>query len=385
MFCQCRLEIVIRTRKCWPLPPFATTNFWHCLVSQMSNVPHKIFLLGATGYLGGTFLDALLKHPNAAQFDITAYIRSEEKAKQVEALGLGVKVVTGGLDVVEDGASRPTIIFNFASCDDLPLTEAVLAGTKKAFNSTKVPPVIIHTSGAAMIGDNALGQYASDKVYDDADEATLDALPITAPHRHVDIPLAAAHNEGYVRVYVVAPPFIYGLATGVLVDAGIQNPVPLGFYFVSNYAVLRGTFGLVGPNKNICSLIEVHDLARFFVTLFNAVLDGKQIAGGKAYYTTVDGEVVSRDYQIKLAEVLHELGYLKTAEITEYTAEELAKWPFLSAFAVNFRMSDSRGRSLGWKPTHTSPRDFFASIRETAQVMVNQGDKFGGKWVRVSN
>ena len=41
-----------------------------------------------------------------------------------------------------------------------------------------------------------MGQYASDKVVDDADEATLDAIPITAIHRNVDIPLASAHNEG---------------------------------------------------------------------------------------------------------------------------------------------------------------------------------------------
>lgn len=40
-----------------------------------------------------------------------------------------------------------------------------------------------------------MGQ-ASDKVYDDADEATLDALPVTQMHRNVDIPLAAAHKEG---------------------------------------------------------------------------------------------------------------------------------------------------------------------------------------------
>ncbi|KAH8094660.1 hypothetical protein BXZ70DRAFT_1033990 [Cristinia sonorae] len=351
----------------------------------MSNVPHKIFLLGATGYLGGTFLDALLKHPNVAQFDITVYIRSEEKAKQVEALGLGVKVVTGGLDDVEDGSSRSTIIINFASSDDLPLTEAILVGAKRAFASTNVPPIIIHASGAAIFGDAAHGQYASDKIYDDADDATLDALPATAIHRNVDIPLAAAHDEGYVKAYVAAPPLFYGLATGVLVDAGIQNPVPLGVSLVCDYAVARGgVFGLVGPNKNISTLVEIHDLTKFFITLFDAVLDGKQIAGGKAYYSAVDGEVVTRDYMIKIAEALHEFGYLKTKQTTEYTQEEIAKWPILNHFGMNFRISDSRGRSLGWSPTHTSPQDFLNSIRESVWVLVNQGEKFGylgGTWL----
>ena len=47
----------------------------------------------------------------------------------------------------------------------------------------------------AFIGDMAMGEHAG-KVIDDTDEKTLDAFPATAYHRHIDIPLAAAHNEG---------------------------------------------------------------------------------------------------------------------------------------------------------------------------------------------
>lgn len=42
----------------------------------------------------------------------------------------------------------------------------------------------------------AMGKFATDKVYDDLDEKTLDALPVTALHRNVDIPLAEAHKQG---------------------------------------------------------------------------------------------------------------------------------------------------------------------------------------------
>jgi len=218
-----------------------------------------------------------------------------------------------------------------------------------------------------------MGEYASDKVYDDADEATLDALPITSPHRKVDIPLAAAHKEGYVRTYVIAPPLIYGTASGRLVDSGVQNPVPSVILVTAQIAVERGTFGLVGPAKNLRSTIEIHDLARLYITLFDAVSGpgGREIPGGNAYYGSTDGYVVARDYLTKIAKTLHEFGLIKTAEITQYTQKEMKKWPILPAFGINARMTDSRSRSLGWKPVHNSA-DFLSSIREGVELMVSQ-------------
>jgi len=328
----------------------------------------KILLLGATGYIGGTVLDALLKHPKAAQFDITAYIRSEEKAQKVRALGL--KAFSGNLTVVEDAASQSEIIFNCASADDLPLTQALLSGAKKAFASTKVPPIIIHTAGAAMVADYAMGEYASEKIYDDADEA-LRALPLTAIHRNVDIPLADAHKEGYVRTYIIAPPLVYGLASGKLVDAGVQNPVPTTISVISQFGIARGSFAVVGPGKNIWSTVELHDVVRFYIILFDAVTGGKDIPGGDAYYMTVDGDIVVGDCLRQVAKYLHEFGFLPSDEATPVTQEELAKIPLLAAFGINARVTDSRGRLLGWKPTH-GQGDFYKSLKETVEVFAKQ-------------
>ena len=46
-----------------------------------------------TGYIGGSVLARLLKHPNAQSFEITALVRSEDKAKKLESHG--VKTVIG--------------------------------------------------------------------------------------------------------------------------------------------------------------------------------------------------------------------------------------------------------------------------------------------------
>ncbi|TCD67492.1 hypothetical protein EIP91_012353 [Steccherinum ochraceum] len=348
----------------------------------------KILFLGATGwsllwvagYVGGTVLDGILSHPKASQFEITTYIRSADKGKKVEALGLGLKAVSGGFDAVEEAAAKADIIFNCASSDDVKLNEAVLRGAKKAFATTKVPVKIIHTSGSAIVADMAMGQFGIEKAVDDADEATLNALPITAFHRNVDMPLADAEKDGYVKAYVIAPPLIYGLASGRFVDAGLQNPVPTGILLSARVAIERGSFAQAGPAKNIWSTVEIHDIANLELQIFNSVLEGKTIASGSAYYTGVDGDIVMGDLFKEIAAALHANGKIKSPEPTELTQEEFGKWPVLVGFGVNSRMTDSRSRGLGWKPTHKSPQDFISGIKETVRVFAGQSEQFGGNW-----
>ncbi|EJF64735.1 hypothetical protein DICSQDRAFT_166893 [Dichomitus squalens LYAD-421 SS1] len=44
-----------------------------------------IFYIEATGYIGGSALQAILAHPEADTFEITALVRSEAKAKALES------------------------------------------------------------------------------------------------------------------------------------------------------------------------------------------------------------------------------------------------------------------------------------------------------------
>ena len=71
------------------------------------------------GYIGGAVLYRLLQHPSAKTFDITALVRSPEKAKKLEKLG--VKAVVGSfkkdLDVTEKLSEQSHIVFNCVSAD----------------------------------------------------------------------------------------------------------------------------------------------------------------------------------------------------------------------------------------------------------------------------
>lgn len=126
-----------------------------------------------------------------------------------------------------------------------------------------------------------MGERASDTVYDDMDHSLKD-IPVERWHRNVDVPLAKAHDEGkslcrlavthwklrftvigYIRSYIVAPPFIWGLATGRLVDAGLQNPVTTGVLALSRIAIARGRVSFIGPQLNTWSTVEVNERELF--------------------------------------------------------------------------------------------------------------------------
>ena len=68
------------------------------------------------GYIGGSVLDRLLKHPNTASFAITALVRSPEKAQKLESLGL--KTVVGSVadaTLVQDLAAASDVIFSIVN------------------------------------------------------------------------------------------------------------------------------------------------------------------------------------------------------------------------------------------------------------------------------
>lgn len=62
--------------------------------------------------------------------------------------------------------------------------------------NTGTVPILIHTSGTGVLGDNAIGAYSSDRIYDDTNPEQIESLPVTQPHRCVDVEIDAADAEG---------------------------------------------------------------------------------------------------------------------------------------------------------------------------------------------
>ena len=63
---------------------------------------------------------------------------------------------------------------------------------------------------------------------------------------------------GYVKVDIVLPSVIYGLATGELLEQGIQNPHTLMIRF-AQIALDRGRSGIVGAGLNIWPNVDIQE------------------------------------------------------------------------------------------------------------------------------
>lgn len=100
----------------------------------------KIFILGATGYIGGAILTELLR--TSAAFTITALVRKDQDIETLEALG--VKAIKGSftdVDKIEQVSHDADVVYNAADADDMSLTQAVLKGLR----SKKKRGILIQT------------------------------------------------------------------------------------------------------------------------------------------------------------------------------------------------------------------------------------------------
>ncbi|RPD59636.1 NAD(P)-binding protein [Lentinus tigrinus ALCF2SS1-6] len=332
----------------------------------MSIKPEKttIFFTGATGYVGGSVLQRILQHPEANTFDITALVRDAGKALLLETK-FGVRAVIGSMeefDKLSQLAENAHIVVQCAEADRDDVMNAILGGLKKRHEKTGDLPILIHTSGAGIIADNARGEYMSDFVLSDLDSEAIEQFTPPAVHRSVDILVCKADAEGYARTYIVLPTAIFGFGKGPLYDAGISKRSPALISVFAAAAVERGRPGIIGAGKNAWSVIHVADNADLTYLLFCAALTGNSELGHgrEGYYLTENGEVTMYEYFKELGMALVERGLVMEAEPTMFTPDEYVKYfggdAIADLFLSNIRGRGDRGRrDLGWTPKH--PRE----------------------------
>lgn len=321
----------------------------------------NILFIGGTGYIGGPILSRFIER-NDPDVSITALVRSPEKAKKLESLNVRVNVVMGthnDAPLVERLATDADVVFSLADCDDLQAAESILRGHKKRFMATGVKPVLIHMSGTGCLGDNAQGMFASDTVYSDLDIPTIEALPATQSHRHVDLPVVAADAEGYVDSYIVIPGVVYGTPRGILADAGIQNAVNFAWAGLIRIAFKRGAAGIVGEGRNLLAHVDVTEVADLVALLYDAVQDGRAAHGREGYYFADNGAVEFA----RIVEVIEARAgtrrVLTQAELDEYFPGAVSFHRFLGD---NGRSDSARGRALGWAPVKGT-QDLLVALR----------------------
>ncbi|KAK3112155.1 hypothetical protein LTR53_011858 [Teratosphaeriaceae sp. CCFEE 6253] len=322
-------------------------------------MPPKIFLCGATGYIGGTVLDTLVQqHP---EYDITVLLRSEPtKFRQRYP---NVQIVRGdydGGDVLSEQACKAEIVIHCGMSDHEPAMRALLAGLAQRTQ----PAYLIHLSGTGIVADWHDTTYhgrLNPKIWSDvADIAEMTSLPDTAFHRKVDRMIlnaaAAAAHGGKLRTAI-----------------SISMPM-----FVAE-AKKVGAMFYAGEGANARSWVHIEDLMQVYVRLVEAAVDGGRGAdwGEEAYYFAGSQEASQREVAAKVGRFLKTHGVLATAEPKQLPFDEIAllngghAWAGLGTYlwAANSRTrADLAEKLFGFKPSapslwETLEEDLLACIK----------------------
>lgn len=327
----------------------------------------KLFITGATGYIGGDVLYAVANtYPD---LEITALVRNSDKGAQVASQYPKVRLVYGDLDSSElltTEASHANVVLHCADCDHVGAATAIVAGMSKSSNPG--PSYLIHTSGTGVLSwadfeEKTFG-YRREHTYDDWDGIKeVTSLPDAALHRNVDkIVLAASEGAGEVKTAIVCPPCIYGPGRG----PGNQDSVQV--YKYSAATLKRGKGFIINEGANIWTESHIRDLSKIFLGLVTSALEpngGKATWNEDGYYFSEAGTFAWGDVGKAIAKIAHEKKLIDTNEVDSITTDDADKLLPMGSYlwGTNSRCKAQRaGKVLGWKPQEKSLMDLLPDI-----------------------
>ncbi|WP_144110492.1 NAD-dependent epimerase/dehydratase family protein [Paraburkholderia sp. BCC1886] len=287
----------------------------------------KIFITGASGFIGGSIAAHLVR----AGHSVRGLIRKPEHREALQRLG--IEPVIGTLDdgdLLRAEARAADAVINAASSDHEGAVKALiegLAGSGKPF---------LHTSGSSIVGDASGGEAGQARIYheDALPEPTADKAPRVVIDNLV---LAAAQQN--IRSAVLCNTLIYGHGA-VPGSASVQLPR------LVRQAQKSGVVRHVGSGGNIWSNVHIDDVAE----LYRLALE-KTPAG--TFYFVESGEASFRDMSAAIARAM-KLGAPQDWPLADAQQEwgyEMASY----GLGSNSRVRGERARSLlGWQPRRTS-------------------------------
>ncbi|KAG8906512.1 hypothetical protein FRB99_006732 [Tulasnella sp. 403] len=310
----------------------------------MASLSQKsVYVLGATGYIGGSVLVGFKqRYP---EFSYTATVRNPKDIPALEAVG--VKVIQAshqGVDVIEKIAYGHDIVVNCADADDLPLTTAIIKGLaqRRKDNAADAKPILIHTSGSGVVSSSADGAFhpgVDDKIYDDNSVEDIKGIAPTQPHRDVDLQIFAASEADLIDAYLIAPSTIYGKGRGPVRNMSVQVNELI------RISVRRKQAVVAGEGTNRWGSVHIDDLVELYGLVLDLALSGDNTNRSYAnFFWGTTAEYVWGDIARELARLLHKRGLVSSAEAHSVPAEEVPRY-----IVTNSRTVANRSLALGWK------------------------------------
>jgi len=277
----------------------------------------KIFLTGATGFVGEAAAAALFKRGHR----IAALARSEEARRKLRERGYeAVPGSLGDADTLARAAQEADAVVHAAATGDARNGEVDAAAVRTLLDA-------LRGSGKSFVYTSGIWVYGSTGDVP-ADESTpLNPVPLIAFRADVEREVLDAVDAG-VAATVVRPAVVYGHRRGI--------PA----IFLAN----RDAVQVVGDGKNRWSLVHVDDLG----DLYALVLE--KSPPGEAYNASGDVRTV-RDVALAAARSLG--GVPLTFISLDAAREQLG--PFADALVLDQIVSSDKARHvLGWTPVGPS-------------------------------
>jgi nucleoside-diphosphate-sugar epimerase len=286
----------------------------------------KIFLTGASGYIGGSLAKKLIEHGH----EVLGLVRSKEKSTQLRELG--VKPILGSLadsQIVGNAVREADGVINAANSDHRPVVETVLevlAGTGKPF---------IQTSGSSIVCDDARGESERSEVF--TDDTPFNPIPEKAARVAIDKLVRKSGIELGIRSIVICPTLVYGRGHGLHKES-VQVPR----LFEQSRKRQAGVH--VGQGLNVWSTVFIDDLVDLFVLALEKAPTG-------SFFFAESGEQSFKNIAESISRNLGFGGRTESWDINQAVralGDELARF----ALASNSRVRAINARRLlGWKPS----------------------------------
>jgi nucleoside-diphosphate-sugar epimerase len=282
----------------------------------------RLFLTGATGYIGSAVLEAGLR----AGHQVTALVRDPEKAEHVASRGATAVIGELSKPASYVAAAEPCDALIHTALEnskrkqsvDRGAIETLLAVAGRRAEAGHVP-CVIYTSGVWVLGDT---QGAA------AEETPLNPTPhVSWRPSHEALVLAGA-RDGQIRTAIIRPGIVYGGARGIIGDL-LKD-------------ARNGLLRVVGDGRNHWPCVYDRDLADVYVRVATTpTASGVYHVNDEADERVDDiVEAISRHVRTRI-------------DIRHVPLEEARTkmGTYADALALDQIVRSPRARMLGWSPT----------------------------------
>jgi len=284
----------------------------------------RIFLTGATGYIGSAVLEALLR----AGHQVSALVRDREKAERVTRLG--VQPLIGDLSNPASYASAAEsadgvihTAFEYSKrgpeVDRQAIDTLLASAEQRATGASTERPFLIYTSGVWVVGKAT--KPASE-------DAPVNPTPLVAWRPEHEKAVLAGGANVRLRTAVIRPGIVYGGSRGIISD------------LLKDAA--NGLVRVVGSGRNHWPCIYDRDLADVYVRVA-ASPDAEGI-----FHANDEADERVNDIVEAIA------GHMQMRPDVRHMPLEEARsklGPYADALALDQKVRSPRARALGWTPT----------------------------------